>query len=658
MSSVRNKLVFFVALLLILAVAAASAANFYMLRKDLLVETGDRLKTDAAVHAGDLGRWLEVRVSEVNMLANSPILAENNKERVIPYLASESKRLPGYLAFFVIAGNGDTYYNNGATSNLKDRDYFVQVMATGKPVISNPVMSRTANKPVVILASPIIRNGKVDGVLGATITTDDLSALTGKIKQGQTGYSFLIQKDGLAIAHPDAKMAMKMNLLKDANIPVELKEMATRMAKKENGIILYSFDGTSRYAGFAPIPGTDWSIGTNVPVAEVTSILGVMIRSSVFSGLAALLIASLLVFWFATRFTKPITLVASMASQIAGGDLRVKQLGLDSSDEIGKMSGAMDQMATSLNQLVRKVSSAAEQLAASSEQLTASAQQSAEASNMVAGTVTQMAEGAAQQNEAVNDAAAIIEQMTKSLDGMASTAGNLAELATRSVSQTEVGRKGIENAVTQMGAVGQGTAATANSVLELQSSSQKIAEIVGLISGIAGQTNLLALNAAIEAARAGEAGRGFAVVAEEVRKLAEQTETAAQQITALIRENDDSIQSTVGRMQQAKGDVESGVNLVNTAGRGFESIAGMVGDLSGRIVEMSAIVKELSLGSRKVNQSVESVEKISQKTAADAQGISAATEEQSASMEEIASSSQALAKLAGDLQEMINQFRV
>ena len=658
MSSIRNKLVLFVSLLLVLAVAAASVANFYMLRKELLVETGDRLKQDAAVHAGDLGKWMEVRVAEVGMLANSPILVENNRERVIPYLAAEIKRNPGYLRLFVVATNGDAYYSNGSTSNLKDRDYVQKVLATGKPIVADPVMSRVDNKAVIVIAAPIFRNGKIDGVMGSTITIDDLSAMVGKIKQGQTGYSYVVQKDGLVIAHPDVKLAMKMNFLKDANVPAELKEMGTRMAKQESGVTIYTFNGINRYAGFAPIPGTEWSIGTNVPVAEVTSILAVLIQSSLMSGFAALLIAAFLVFWFATKFARPITQVSAMAMQIAGGDLRVKPLALTSNDEIGQMADAMDQMAASLNQLVRKVSSAAEQLAASSEQLTASAQQSAEAANLVAGTVMQMAEGAAQQNESVTDAVAIVEQMTASLDGMSATAGNLAQLATQSVTQTDTGRKGIEKAVTQMGEVGQGTAATANSVLELQDSSQKIAEIVGLISGIAGQTNLLALNAAIEAARAGEAGRGFAVVAEEVRKLAEQTETAAQQITSLIRENDESIQSTVGRMQQAKGDVESGVKLVNDAGQGFEAIAAMVSNLSAQIVEVSTTVREVAVGSRKINESVGQIEKVSQKTAADAQGISAATEEQSASMEEIASSSQALAKLAGDLQEVINQFRV
>ena len=624
----------------------------------MIADTGQRLKNDSNVYAGDLGSWLEIRMAEMGMLANSPVIIANNKEAAMAYLNAENKRNPSYLRFFVVASNGDSYYSNGSTSNLKDRDYFQKVMSTGKPMVADPVISKVDNKAVIVIAAPIMRNGKVDGVMGGTITIDDLSKKVAAVKQGVTGFGFIVQKDGLAIAHPDKKIAMNMNLIKDANVPGGLKEMATRMAKNENGVLQYEFAGVQKYAGYAPIPGTDWGFGLNVPVAEMTTVLDRLLWVSIVSGLISLVLSSLLVFWLATRFTRPIRQVSDMALQIAGGDLRVKALNLCTNDEIGKMACAIDEMVTNLNQLVRKVSSAAEQLAASSEELTASAQQSADAANMVAGTVMQMAEGASQQSESVADAAGIIGQMTASLDGMAATAANLSDMATKSVANTESGRKGIAQAVAQVDEVGKGTADTANSVSALQASSQKIAEIVGLISGIAGQTNLLALNAAIEAARAGEAGRGFAVVAEEVRKLAEQTETAAQQITSLIRENDESIQGTVSRMQQAKADVESGVALVNSAGQGFDAIASMVGDLSKRVQDVSTTVREVALGSRKVTDAVGAIEKISQKTAADAQGISAATEEQSASMQEIASSSQALAKLAGDLQVTVSQFRV
>lgn len=259
MSSIRNKLVVFVALLLILAVAGASGTNYYMLRQDLLADTGESLKRDTAVYAVDIGRWLEIRTAEISMLANSPLVIENNPEKAIPYLADEIKRLPGYLRFFVVNLEGNAYYSNASTSNLKDRDYFQKVVSTGKPMIADPVISKVDNKAVIVVAAPILRNGKVDGVMGATITIDDLSALAAKIKEGKTGYGFIIQQNGLVITHPDSKVAMTQNFLKDTAVPTALKEMAERMSRKENGIIRYDFGGVSKFAGFAPIPGTDWA---------------------------------------------------------------------------------------------------------------------------------------------------------------------------------------------------------------------------------------------------------------------------------------------------------------------------------------------------------------------------------------------------------------
>lgn len=179
-----------------------------------------------------------------------------------------------------------------------------------------------------------------------------------------------------------------------------------------------------------------------------------------------------------------------------------------------------------------------------------------------------------------------------------------------------------------------------------------------MISGIAGQTNLLALNAAIEAARAGDMGRGFAVVAEEVRKLAEQSETAARQITELISKNNESIAVTVARMQESRTNVDSGVQLVNAAGDDFNAIAHMVDELSTQVKDISVAVQQMAAGSQKIVHSVEDIESVTRKTAADTENISAAVEEQSASMEEIASSSQALARLAGELQQAVSRFAV
>ena len=179
-----------------------------------------------------------------------------------------------------------------------------------------------------------------------------------------------------------------------------------------------------------------------------------------------------------------------------------------------------------------------------------------------------------------------------------------------------------------------------------------------MISGIAGQTNLLALNAAIEAARAGEQGRGFAVVAEEVRKLAEQSQEATKKIADLIGE----IQSETGRAVEAMNtgtkEVKSGSGVVAVAGQSFEQIVALINQVTEQVRGISTNIQHMAKGSQAVVVSVNEITETSKNTVGQTQSISAATEEQSASMQEIASSSQALAKLAEELQEAVNVFRV
>ena len=168
----------------------------------------------------------------------------------------------------------------------------------------------------------------------------------------------------------------------------------------------------------------------------------------------------------------------------------------------------------------------------------------------------------------------------------------------------------------------------------------------------------MALNAAIEAARAGEQGRGFAVVAEEVRKLAEQSETAAHQINTLVGSNHSSIGNVVGAIDIAIRDITQGVELVNVAGSSFAAINTQVRQVTDQVRIIATAINEAAVGSQKIVSSIKEVENLSRDAAAESQNVSAATEEQSASMEEIAASSQALAKLAEELQKEVSKFRI
>lgn len=322
------------------------------------------------------------------------------------------------------------------------------------------------------------------------------------------------------------------------------------------------------------------------------------------------------------------------------------------------MGQALASLQSSMRHLISQMLIQSEQLAASSEELTASTEQSAQVANQVAVSITNVATGADEQLTVANETSAVVEQMSASIQQIAATSSEVAKQSAQAASRAQIGNKSVNQAVSQMIQIEQTVSTSAAVVAELGGRSKEIGQIVETISGIAGQTNLLALNAAIEAARAGEQGRGFAVVAEEVRKLAEQSQEAAKQISALIGEIQGDTDKAVLAMSDGTREVKLGAEVVNAAGQSFQEIVSLVSQVSDQVKEISTSIEQMAIGSQQIVGSVNRIDHLSRDTAEEAQTVSAATEEQAASMEEMAASSQSLAKLAMDLREVVNKFSI
>ena len=185
-----------------------------------------------------------------------------------------------------------------------------------------------------------------------------------------------------------------------------------------------------------------------------------------------------------------------------------------------------------------------------------------------------------------------------------------------------------------------------------------IGQIVESVSAIADQTNLLALNAAIEAARAGEAGKGFAVVAEEVRKLAAESQAAAENIKEKIGTIQRATDKTVQVMENGTARVADGTASIRQVGEQFQSIIERIDDIREQVSDIAEIIEVVNKGAGNIVHAVDSIDAASHKAGESTRVISAETQQQSASNEEIAAASQALATLAEEMQSAVNKFRV
>lgn len=369
------------------------------------------------------------------------------------------------------------------------------------------------------------------------------------------------------------------------------------------------------------------------------------------------ILLSILIAYFVSRsISRPVREVAEAASQIANGDLTMQSISYQSEDEIGKLANSFNTMLLNLRMIIQRVSVSAEQVAASSEELTASAEQSALAATQVAGTITEVAQGTDQQRQSISDTLQTIDTMTAQVRQIAVNADSTTTVSNQTAAAAQKGGEAIEAAIKQMTTIDQTVAESSAVISALGERSKEIGQIVNTIAAIAGQTNLLALNAAIEAARAGEQGRGFAVVAEEVRKLAEQSQTATKQIAALIHEIQAETNKAIIAMNAGTREVTTGTQVVNTAGRSFQDISALVGKMAGQIQDITASVQVVVASSAQIATSVSEVGEVSRVTSGQTQTVSAATEEQSASMQEIAAASEALADMAADLQVTITKF--
>ncbi len=318
------------------------------------------------------------------------------------------------------------------------------------------------------------------------------------------------------------------------------------------------------------------------------------------------------------------------AMQTTIGSFRASQAGLS------RLVGEIQVSAVQVSGTAGTLSSASQQIGAAAEEISASMQEVAEASEQSAAGANEVAQGTVRQAASIGEGAERVLRLAQAVHGVARDA-ETAEAATEDATRVaQAGADTVRETVAGMQLVRATIAGSAQVIQALGASSQQIGTIVETIEEIAGQTNLLALNAAIEAARAGEAGRGFAVVAEEVRKLAERSRLAAEEIGGLIEAVQSQTGQAVAVMDSGAREVEAKTELAERAGEALTQIQGVVASVARRVHNICTAAEEMAASADEVSRAMASAAAVVDETSAAAEEMSASAEEVSASVRSVA----------------------
>ncbi|WP_229467528.1 methyl-accepting chemotaxis protein [Massilia sp. Mn16-1_5] len=480
--------------------------------------------------------------------------------------------------------------------NPRDK-WMDEFLATGKAYALNlDPDPKTGEMKLFINARVEAGEGKL-AVAGLGLSVKAMADAVRAHKVGKSGHVFLARADGTIVLHREATLSDGEHNMKDLpGFGADL--IRTLFDKKQFTHAAHDSPRGKLIVASSYVPELGMYVVAEVPESEV---LGDLARSATIAALAAGVVGGgigLFVLFLVSRaIAAPVARAAAMLGEIAEGkgDL-TRRMPVESGDEVGALADAFNRFVSSLNHTMSEVRRSSQAIAGASSEIAAG--------NMNLSSRTEA------QASSLEETAAAMEELTSTVRQNAENARQANSLVSSASEQAHKGGQVVGEVVSTMGSITE--------------SSRKIADIIGVIDGIAFQTNILALNAAVEAARAGEQGRGFAVVASEVRNLAQRSAAAAKEIKALI---DASVR-----------EVETGARLVDTAGATMNGIVQAVGRVAGLMREIDAASSEQSQGIGQVNQSIATMDDVTQQNAAlveEAAAAASALEEQTAALAQV-----------------------
>ena len=432
--------------------------------------------------------------------------------------------------------------------NISDREYTKKILASGVPVISEILKSKSTGTYISVFAHPIKINDALVGFAAAAVKADSMTTYLAetRILNTKSSYAYLVDEKGNMLYHPKTDKI---------GLPVEnaqIKAVVERVMKGEKveaDLVEYRFDGKRKMASYSVLPETNWTLVITGDLEEVMNPVSHMMKYIIAIGIVCIMLALVIGIFFANMISKPIVKLTELINKTSELNLKYDkryEYLAKNKDETGTIATAMFRTRQVLREMAAKLIIVSEEVmgnAGELEKLSIKVQEYTHDNSATTEELSaQMQETAASSEEITATIAEIDANVSKITDKAKDGTDISNEITQRAVALNKEALSSTENARTLYNDV----RLKMEKAIEETHTITQISVLAETILAITGQTNLLALNAAIEAARAGEAGKGFAVVADEIKKLAEQSSKTAGGIQEIVK----NVYSSVGHMKE------------------------------------------------------------------------------------------------------------
>ncbi|MBQ7147938.1 MAG: methyl-accepting chemotaxis protein [Pseudobutyrivibrio sp.] len=659
--SIKTKLIFLMALLVAVPLLIAILVSYN--------SSTNKAKTDALKLLSSNARLVETKFAEVideNIAALRTFATAPSTVNYMEYYGTETQPVPDFVmaahmdainsiiddgnnSVILTQASGDQIIRTDGKeiANISDRDYFQKATSTGEIAISDVVVSKSAGNRITIICVPIYNEAgtKVIGTIQRSFDLNNLHTfLAENIDDG-----YIVDTKGMMVAHAQFEIS-----------PEEEYDMSSAdfmSSTESSGMYTQNFNGELTYMSWVREPASGYVVAASEKNSDIMSSAIKSALIIIIIGVILLAIAIVISLLVAISFTKPIIAVNASVSELADGRFKKIEGFANRKDEFGEIVRSTNSVIDRLGSIVASIKSSASTVTTSSEDLADMANQIAATTDTVANAVQEIATGAVQQAEEIQAAAENVGKITDAVAGVQSSTDDMEGLAGKMKQASETSSQSLVNLQNSSSDMTDKIEEIARTIAATKDAVANINERVEGISGIAAQTNLLSLNASIEAARAGEAGKGFAVVAEEIRKLADDSDSMAQDIRT---EMDVLLKQSEAAVAAANLVKQGNLEQQDAIGGTLESVNGMLEDINGTVNGVRDIAGGANTcvtSNEVVSDAMSSLSAISEENAASSETTGASVQELSATVASLATSADDLKDIAIKLNEEISFFK-